>query len=105
MRAEELDRYDYPINTKHLIEKMQERVWEQGRPPYNRTNEWISAFTEALNIITNEPKCIVQCEDCKYQRIDPVNDRLGIRVCDIYEHTTTSDFFCALGERKGGDDE
>jgi len=43
---------------------------------------------------------IVQCEDCKYQRIDPVNDRLGIRVCDMYEHTTASDFFCAMGERR-----
>lgn len=43
---------------------------------------------------------IVQCEDCKHQRIDQVNDRLGIRVCDMYEHTTTSDFFCACGERR-----
>ena len=73
MKVEEFDRYDYPINAKQLIEKMQERVWEQGRPPRNRTNEWVSAFTEALNIVTNEPKS--ELTDCLLEDADDMISR------------------------------
>lgn len=94
MKVEEFDKYDYPINAKRLIEKMQERVWEQGRPPNNRTNEWISAFTTALNIVTNEPKCVVQCKECRFHEVSGLPCPLD--VCE----TLGENGFCSCGERK-----
>lgn len=49
-------------------------------------------------------KYIVTCNDCKhriYKQVEPYGDVGG---CEVFNCALMGDFYCAYGERKGGDE-
>ena len=62
---------------------------------FKKVDDRLKALEEAVNI--------VRCKDCKHCFVD--GDNVRFNVCELnHNRVQADDWFCADGERKGGDE-
>lgn len=84
------------IDADELAEELSKRVW------YEREDE-----KQAVRIVKEFPTVdavpVVRCKDCKHCFVD--GDNVRFNVCELnHNRVQADDWFCADGERKGGNE-
>lgn len=85
-------------------------VWKANLPEDLETASFSKSYCggvkTAIDIISNFPAAdvvpVVRCKDCKHLSVR--SDALGVYQCAIHGDYPSGEYFCADGERKGGDD-